>query len=274
MAVTANPVGNLNPWQEAELGIFCCPISPFPLRRNPPIPETTDNALTSITVVAVGPGYPDMLTLQAQRVLQQADLVLGFKTVLSVVEPWLTHSEVRPMTYRDQEEVLDYAGTQARQGKHCVVCCWGDLNVSASELLTRVRRRAANVKLVPGISSVQVAMARAGIPLEESVFITLHKRAEYEDDLEEAAHYLIEGRRHVILLPRPFDLMPAGIASGLLNAGVLGNIPVRVYQRLTLEGEKSWDGTLRECSEITEEFSDLSIMVFLTGKNHVTEFKS
>ena len=225
----------------------------------------------SITVVAVGPGDSDMLTLRGREVLMNADLVLGFTTVLNVVRPWLEHAEVRPMTYRDQEEVLEYAEGQVRAGKRCVVCCWGDLNVSARELLARVRRRADNVKLVPGISSVQVAMARTGISLEDAVFITLHKRADTGGDLDELVHYINEGRRHIIMLPRPFDLMPAGIATGLLDAGVRGDLPMAVYQRLTLEDEKRWSGTLRECSAIEEEFSDLSIMVFLSGETPVGE---
>ena len=216
-------------------------------------------------MVAVGPGNSDFLTLQGREALLNADLVLGFKTVLNVVEPWLGNAEVRPMAYRDQEEVLEYAEGQAKQGKRCVVCCWGDLNVSARELLARVRRRADSVKLVPGISSVQVAMARTGISLEDAVFITLHKRADAESELEELVHYVNEGRRHVILLPRPFDLMPAGIASGLVDAGVRSDLSMRVYQRLTLDDEQRWAGTLRECSQIEEEFSDLSIMVFLSG---------
>ena len=165
-------------------------------------------------MVAVGPGDSDMLTLQGRESLLNADLVLGFTTVLNVVRPWLENAEVRPMTYRDQEEALEYAEGQVRKGKRCVVCCWGDLNVSARELLARVRRRADNVKLVPGISSVQVAMARTGISLEDAVFITLHKRADTGGDLDELVHYINEGRRHVIMLPRPFDLMPAGIALG------------------------------------------------------------
>ena len=220
-------------------------------------------------MVAVGPGDSDMLTLQGREALLNADLVLGFTTVLNVVRPWLENAEVRPMTYRDQEEVLEYAEGQVNAGKRCVVCCWGDLNVSARELLARVRRRADNVKLVPGISSVQVAMARTGISLEDAVFITLHKRADTEGDLDELVHYINEGRRHIIMLPRPFDLMPAGIASGLLDSGVPSGLPVRVYQRLTLDDEKRWQGTLRECSEIEEEFSDLSIMVFLSGDTPV-----
>ena len=228
-------------------------------------------------MVAVGPGDSNMLTLQGREALMNADLVLGFTTVLNVVRPWLDDAspersrkvEVRPMTYRDQEEVLEYAEGQVKEGKRCVVCCWGDLNVSARELLARVRRRADTVKLVPGISSVQVAMARTGISLEDTVFITLHKRADTEGDLDELVHYINEGRRHAILLPRPFDLMPAGIAAGLLDAGVRDDLPIKVYQRLTLEDEKRWGGTLRECSAIEEEFSDLSIMVFLSGDTPV-----
>ncbi|CAI8027025.1 Probable cobalt-precorrin-7 C(5)-methyltransferase [Geodia barretti] len=205
------------------------------------------------------------MTLRGQEALQNADIVVGFNTVLNVVRPWLTHAEVCPMSYRDQEQVLEYAETQVKLGRKCVVCCWGDLNVSARELLERVRRRADSVSLIPGISSVQVAMARTGISLEEAVFITLHKRAEANSELDELIHYLSEGRRHVILLPRPFDLMPAGIAEGLLKEGVRGDLPMRVYQRLTFGDEKLWTGQLRDCSEISEDFSDLSIMVFLSG---------
>ncbi len=73
-----------------------------------------------------------------------------------------------------------------------------------------------------------------------------------------------EGRRHIILLPRPFDLMPAGIASQVMASGIAPSQPVTVFQRLTLEGEQRWNGTLRECAEIAEEFSDLSIMVFFS----------
>ena len=65
------------------------------------------------------------------------------------------------------------------------------------------------------------------------------------------------------MLPRPFDLMPPTIARDLVDANVPSDRPVTVFQRLTLEGEKAWNGTLQECAELTEEFSDLSIMIFL-----------
>ncbi len=215
-----------------------------------------------MTVVAVGPGDPRMLTMRGRQALEVADLVVGFKTVLDVVAEWCGDAEMRPMSYRDQEEVLEYAAVQAGKGRNCVVCCWGDLNVSARELLDRVYRRAEKVELIPGVSSIQIACARAGIALEESLFITLHRRQGSEPALAELERYLNEGLRNLILLPRPFDLMPPTIAGDLIAAGIPAERSVIVYQRLTLEGEKVWSGTLQECADLAEEFSDLSIMVF------------
>ena len=63
------------------------------------------------------------------------------------------------------------------------------------------------------------------------------------------------------MLPRPYDLMPPGIARELGVAGIPGDTTMTVFQRLSVEGEKRWNGTLDECSAITEELSDLSIMV-------------
>ena len=215
-----------------------------------------------MTVVAVGPGDPQMLTLRGRQAIEDADLVVGFKAVLNVVEQWVKQGELCPMSYRDQEEVLDYAQEQVRQGKSCVVCAWGDLNVSAKELLDRVRRRVDHVDLVPGISSVQIAMSRTGISLEDVVFITLHRRDGVESALQELVHYLKDGRRNIILLPSPYELMPAGIAAGVIEDGVPGDRQMTVYQRLTHDDEQSWSGSVSECAAITTDFSDLSIMIF------------
>ena len=223
---------------------------------------SVDDGLAPVTVVGVGPGDAQFLTLRGREALEQADLVAGFKTVLEVVQPWLGHAEVCPMSYRDQEDVLEYAFGEARKGRRLAVCCWGDLNVSARELLARVSKRANHVELVPGISSVQIACARAGISLEDAIFITIHQRREVHIDLEELVHYLREGRRHVILLPRPWDLMPPAIAAHLFEAGIPKDAPVRVFQRLTLPGEEDWTGTLKECADFGGEHSDLTIMFF------------
>ena len=216
----------------------------------------------TVTIVGVGPGDNGFLTLKGKRAIEEADLVAGFATVLNVIRPYAKKAEICAMAYRDQEEVLDYAVGQAKEGKSLVVCAWGDLNVSAKELLDRVRRRVDHVELVPGISSVQIVMSRAGLSLEDTVFVTLHVREGAGSALEELVHYLMEGRRNVILFPRPYDLMPAAIATGLIDEGVPGDGQMTVYQRLTHDDEQSWTGSIIHCAAITTEFSDLTIMVF------------
>jgi cobalt-precorrin-7 (C5)-methyltransferase len=224
---------------------------------------TSSNKETRATIVAVGPGDNGFLTLKGKQAIEDADLVAGFETVLNVIRPFVKGAELCSMAYRNQEEVLDYAVDKViNEGKSLVVCAWGDLNVSAKELLDRVRKRVDHVELVPGISSVQIAMSRTGISLEHTVFVTLHVRAGTEDALDELIHYLKDGRRSIILLPRPYDLMPAGIAAGILSKGVSADRQMTVFQRLTHNDEQSWSGTIKECSEITTEFSDLSLMVF------------
>ncbi len=215
-----------------------------------------------VTIVGVGPGDPEMLTIKAQKAVESADIVVGFQTVLNVVSRWVTNGELCPMSYRDQDKVLDYAQSQVKAGKTCVVCAWGDLNVSARELLERVYTRIGKVTLIPGISSIQFAAARTGIFMEESLFITLHKRADTGADLEELIHHLNDGLRNIILLPRPFDLMPSLIATDLIKAGIPATRVVRVYQRLSFSDEQCWEGTLGELGNYTEDFSDLSILVF------------
>ena len=217
---------------------------------------------TRVTIVGVGPGDNGFLTLKGRQAIEDADYVAGFNTVLNVIRPFAKKAELCTMTYRDQEEVLDYAVGKVKEGKSLVVCAWGDLNVSAKELLDRVRHRVDHVDLIPGISSVQIALSRTGISLEDAVFITLHLRDGAGSALEELVHYLNEGRRNIILLPRPFDLMPAGIAASLIAEGVPADRSMTVYQRLTHDDEQSWTGSISECAAITTDFSDLSIMIF------------
>ena len=72
--------------------------------------------MAKITIVGVGPGDPDLLTLKAQEVISNADYVAGFETVLGPVRRWIS-GESMPMRYRDQEDVLERLAAHAEAGK-------------------------------------------------------------------------------------------------------------------------------------------------------------
>src|SRR2546430_16425985 len=118
------------------------------------------NQPRQVILVGVGPGDPEYVTARVAKEIAAADVVAGFATVLAVAEPLITGQRMT-LTYRNQEEQLAELARMHAAGKRCVVCCYGDLNFSAQELIVRVERHCGRVERIPGISSVQVACARA-----------------------------------------------------------------------------------------------------------------
>ena len=209
-----------------------------------------------IRALGIGPGDPELLTLRGQRLLEEAQVVAGFATVLGIVEGIGAARRI-VLTYRDQEEKLAEIGRLHREGLACVVCFMGDPSFSGYELLARVEAACGTpVEIVPGVSSAQLAAARARIAFEDVVFVTFHKRGDIEGDRRFLAEALRLGRG-AIVLPRPREFMPADIARDLLERGVTEDRRVVVFESLSTN-ERSWEGTL---ATLTGSFSDLSILV-------------
>lgn len=212
-----------------------------------------------VQLVGVGPGDPAYVTAKVARIIADAEIVAGFATVLAVIDQLITGQRM-VLTYRNQEEQLAELAQAQQAGQRCVVCCYGDLNFSAQELIARVERHCGPTERTPGISSVQVACARAALAMEETLFITFHAR----DGIQRAQQELLtvmSGTRNLILLPLPWSLMPPQIATLLLDNGMAKEQPVIVYQRLTLPDESALHTTLQQLAETSQTFSDLSIVV-------------
>lgn len=213
-----------------------------------------------VLLVGVGPGNPDYVTARVAQAIGEAEVVAGFATVLAVVERLITGQRI-VLTYRNQEEQLAEVARLHAAGKRCVVCCYGDLNFSAQELIARVERHCGLAERIPGISSVQVASAKAGLAMEETLFVTLHARGGIEAAQAEIVATAAAGERNLIILPLPWSFMPQQIAEMLLQGGIAEDREVIVYQKLTLPGESETRTTLRQLAEESEQFSDLSIVV-------------
>jgi cobalt-precorrin-7 (C5)-methyltransferase len=219
-----------------------------------------DEATHRVILVGVGPGDPEYVTQRVAKEIARADVVAGFATVLAVVELLIT-GQGMVLTYRNQEEQLAELALLHETGKRCVVCCYGDLNFSARELIARVERHCGQVERIPGISSVQVACARAALAMEETLFLTLHARDGVQAAQDEIIAATTAGKRHLIILPLPWSIMPPQIAAMLLETGIAGECPITVYQKLTLPDEHETHTTVQQLAQWPDEFSDLSIVV-------------
>lgn len=218
-----------------------------------------------IYAVGIGPGDPDLLPYKTVLLLNKADVIAGFETVLNIARKHFNpDATVISMGYKDQPEKMEQVGELSRQGKTCMVCFMGDVNFSGYEYLERIvtHCKEPNPEIIPGISSAQIAAARTRTAFETAVFITFHKRGDISQDKEFLALALKQGKS-AIVIPLPWDFMPTDICKYLLEKNIPGQTKVEIFEHLTWPQEKRHSSTIAECKQ---KFSDVSLMVISTGK--------
>ncbi|MDF2425488.1 MAG: precorrin-6y C5,15-methyltransferase (decarboxylating) subunit CbiE [Nitrosopumilus sp.] len=218
-----------------------------------------------VYAVGVGPGSPKYVTGIVKEIIQNCDVVIGYKYTLKTIEGLIVGKEVYEITMNDQED--SYQKILLELGDRTLVIPFtGDVNFSESEVVDRLIEIFGEVEIVPGISSIQVAASRAKVPLDKSKVITMHVTTPIEDKKLELQKALIDGFS-VILVPRPWPkqpdkhFMPSEIAVYLREHSFdTGRMKVHVYEAITTENETCFDGTVKELEG--KVFSDLSVMVF------------
>ena len=215
--------------------------------------------------MGVGPGSPKYVTKIVREIIQNCDVVIGYKYTIETIQDLLEGKEIHEVTMSNQEE--SYQNILPVLGERSLVIPFtGDVNFSESEVVDRLIEIFGNVEIIPGISSIQVAAAKAKVPLDKSKVITMHVTTSIEEKKLELQKALIDGF-NVILVPRPWPkqpdkhFMPSEIAIYLKeNNFHTKDMKVHVFEKLTTENETSFVGTVKDLEG--KEFSDLSVMVF------------
>lgn len=124
-----------------------------------------------ITIVGVGPGSLDYLTMVARRAIEQAEVLIGAQRLLALFS---SQDAERISVGADINQTL--ALIAARSDKRIAVLVTGDPGVCslARRVLQRFGRAACQV--IPGISSLQVAFARLGLDWTDARFCDVHGR--------------------------------------------------------------------------------------------------
>ena len=221
--------------------------------------------LGKIYAVGVGPGSPKYVTEIVKEVIQKCDVIIGYKYTLKTIESITKGKEIYEITMNDQEK--SYQEIYPKLGDRTLVIPFtGDVNFSESEVVDRLIEIFGKVEIIPGISSIQVAAAKAQVPLDKSKVITMHVTTPIEDKKLELQKALIDGFS-VILVPRPWPkqpdkhFMPSEIAIYLKENNFNTNkMKVHVFEAITTENETNFVGVVKDLEG--KEFSDLSVMVF------------
>jgi precorrin-6y C5,15-methyltransferase (decarboxylating) CbiE subunit len=219
--------------------------------------------------VGVGPGSPRYLTDAAKEAVRKSRYIVGYRYTLATIEGVIdrANQQVLEVTMKSQEQVYQQVYCDMRDGEYCTVPFTGDVNFSESEVVDRLLQiwGDENTEIVPGISSVQVAAAKARVPTDKAFIVTLHVTGDIEHKKADILRAIRDGRS-VILLPRPWPkepqkhFMQSDVARFLRENGIdTSALKTHVFEHLTTSKETSFEGKVSDLEG--KEFSDLSAMV-------------
>ena len=188
----------------------------------------------NVTLIGMGSGQPENLTLQGLAALRQADLILGARRLLAVLPAGCT--ENRAAAYRPDEvaELLQTSGAE-----NAVLVYSGDTGFysGASSMMEKLEALGVRARVLPGLSSIQLLAAALGRPWQGWNLVSAHGRT--CDPVAEC----MQGRPTFFLTGGSED--PATLCAQLAAEG-FGDVQGVVGQCLGTPEEKLFRGSVKE----------------------------
>lgn len=216
-----------------------------------------------VHIVGAGPGDPELMTLKALRLIQEADIVYYDRLVSDEILSLIRRDADRVPVGKSkgdhsvpQETIHELLIASAQEGKRVVRLKGGDPFIfgRGGEELEAVRAAGVAATVVPGISSALGCAAAAGLPLthrdhaQSLTFVTGHAKAGGVPDLD------------WVSLARPAQTVvvfmgvgtSATIAEKIIAAGRAPSTPVAVIENGTRDNEIRVFGTLAELPHLIQ----------------------
>ena len=216
-----------------------------------------------VYLVGAGPGDPDLLTVRAARILEQADVVvydrLASKEILALAPAAATRVYVGKSPGRHvvpQEQINHMLVDLSRAGGIVIRLKGGDPFIfgRGGEEALHLLEHGIPFEVVPGITAASGCLAAAGIPLTHRGlasgvrFVTGHCRNESELDLDWQG---LADSRTTLVLYMGLANLPT-ICRNLLAAGMDPATPSAAISNGTLPAQKVCRSTLQDLAETVE----------------------
>lgn len=222
--------------------------------------QSLDEVRGHVWLVGAGPGAVDLLTLRAQRVMMEADVIVYDALVPQEIVDMgrrdaerLSVGKRKGCHSKSQEEINDLLVNLGRQGKRVARLKSGDPLVygRAGEEMAALRIAGISYEVVPGITSAFAAAADFELPLtlrgvaSSLVFTTGHDLT--GDVLPDWASLAVSGATIAVYMGRT---VAASVAERLMQAGLPPETTVAVVENASRPDRRLLHGVLRDLPDL------------------------
>lgn len=125
---------------------------------------------SKLSVVGLGPGAADLMAPRAKKSIEEADIVIGYRTYLDLVTDCIPQgAEVISSSMMQEIDRCRKALELAEGGKKVALVCGGDPGIYAMSglvyELAKSMESTARIETIPGIAALNACAAILGAPL-------------------------------------------------------------------------------------------------------------
>jgi len=121
-----------------------------------------------IYVVGIGPGAEEMMTVQAQTVLDHVDTIVGYQVYLDLLGARYQYKELISTPMKQETRRCEICFEEAEKGKSVAMICSGDAGVYGMACLMLEIGKSypqIEIEVIPGITAATSGAAVLGAPL-------------------------------------------------------------------------------------------------------------
>jgi uroporphyrin-III C-methyltransferase/precorrin-2 dehydrogenase/sirohydrochlorin ferrochelatase len=231
--------------------------------HSPKTHAAAESSLGEVYLIGAGPGDPDLLTLRAVQLLQQADVILYDRLISDAVldrarrdaERIFVGKEAGGDHHKTQQRIHDLLVSYAKRGLRVARLKGGDPFIfgRGGEEIEVLTENGIPYVVVPGITAALGAAASAGIPLthrrlaQSVTFAAGHALDDVSLDWRSLAqpHHTVVFYMGVAQLPR--------IVARLLDAGASPVLPAALVERGSLAEQRVVRGSISTIARIAQD---------------------
>lgn len=148
--------------------------------------------MKKLYVVGIGAGNYNGMTIGAVRVLEKADIIVGYTVYCELIKPYFPEKEFLSTPMMREIERCRLALERASRGKTVAMICSGDAGIygMASPVLELAKEYGVEIEIIPGVTAASSGAALLGSPLSCDFAVislsdlliplaTIEKRLEY-----------------------------------------------------------------------------------------------